>query len=208
LLVAQKCLVSFPEKKIYAALLVILPLLALFFLSDTVKTRLSEVVREVSSYPWYGGVNPETSVGMRITFYRLGAYYFSESPWFGWGDRGYLVIKDAAEVARFSTTYTRDFAYSALFHSEWTTQAVRFGLLGFISVLWVFAVPFYIFFKHLKSHAFSVRAPLTGLAFLTCQLAASFSTEIYSSKGMITFSVVIIAGLLAEVLTEHADIEC
>ncbi len=188
------------HKFLYAILLMVLPLVGIFWLSNTVSVRLTQFVNEISSYPWSGGVASDTSVGMRITFYRLGAYYFSESPWFGWGDRGYLAIKDAAEVAKFSTAYTRDFAYNALFHSEWTTQAVRFGLLGLISVLWVFAVPFCFFFTRLRSHT---QASLMGLAFLTCQLAASFSTEIYSSKGMITFSVVIISGLLASVLVEH-----
>jgi O-antigen ligase len=204
LLIVRAWFGSFSGRKTYTFLLVALPLIGIFLISNTVSTRLTAVVNEIFSYPWSGGVAPDTSVGMRITFYRLGAYYFSENSWFGWGDRGYLAIKDAAEVVRFSTAYTRDFAYSALFHSEWTTQAVRFGLLGLISVLWVFAVPFYMFSKHLRSHT---RASLMGLVFLMCQLAASFSTEIYSSKGMITFTVIIISGLLANVLAEHAHID-
>jgi O-antigen ligase len=204
LLVANACIGRSSRKTFYAMFLVVFTLVALSFLSNTVSTRMSEFWREVSSYPWQGGVAKDTSVEMRITFYRLGAYYFSESPWFGWGDRGYLAIKDATEVVRFSTAYTRDFAYNALFHSEWTTQAVRFGILGLVSVFWVFGVPFYLFFKHLKSNASYSLASLMGLAFLMCQLVASLSTEVYSSKGMITFTVVIIAGLLADVLTEDA----
>lgn len=184
--------------KFFSLLLIVFPLFILFLLSSTVRLRMGQFMNEVISYPWSGGVAEDTSVAMRITFYRLGAYYFSENPWFGWGDRGYLPIKDAEEVVRFSTVYTRDFAYSALFHSEWTTQAVRFGVLGLFAVVWVFAVPFYLFFKRLRSNT---HASLLGLAFLICQLAASFSTEIYSSKGMITFSVVIVSGLLASILS-------
>ncbi|MDR7305274.1 O-antigen ligase family protein [Rhodoferax saidenbachensis] len=208
LLIARTLFENPAGKKISVLLFLALPLVAVLLLSSTTDIRLAAFVDEVSSYPWRGGVASDTSVGMRITFYRLGAYYFSQSPWFGWGDRGYLAIKDATEVVTFSTAYTRDFAYNALFHSEWTTQAVRFGLLGLIAVFWVFAVPFYVFFKHLRSHPLSAQASLMGLAFLMCQLAASFSTEIYSSKGMITFSVVIVAGLLADVLTDHARTDC
>lgn len=203
-LIAKTWFGGFSGRKTRISLLVLLPLIGIFLISNTVSARLTEVLNEILSYPWRGGVAPDTSVGMRITFYRLGAYYFSESPWFGWGDRGYLAIKDAAEVVQFSTIYTRDFAYNALFHSEWTTQAVRFGLFGFISVFWVFAVPFYVFFKHVDSHA---KASLMGLAFLICQMVASFSTEIYSSKGMITFTVIIVSGLLANVLFERAHID-
>ncbi len=193
---------GFSGKKIYIFLLVVLPLIGIFLGSNTVSARLALFVDEISSYPWHGGIASDTAVGLRITFYRLGAYYFSESPLFGWGDKGYLGIKDAAEVVQFSTLYSRDFAYNALFHSEWTTQAVRFGLFGLISVFWVFAVPFYTFFKHFKSQAL---ASLMGMAFLMCQLAASFSTEIYSSKGMITFTVIIISGLLADTLRDHVQ---
>lgn len=207
-LIAKNLYANSFSKKIHIALLVIISLLAIYLLSETVSTRLRDAVYEFYNYPWHGGVAAETSVGMRITFYRLGAYYFSESPWFGWGDRGYTAIKDAAEVVRYSTAYTRDFAYTALFHSEWTTQAVRFGFLGLISVFWVFVVPFYIFFKHLKSQSLSQLAALMGLAFLMCQLAASFSTEIYSSKGMITLSVIIISGLMVDVLTAHLRTDC
>lgn len=190
--------------RLYAFLLVVLPLCVVLLLSSTLSIRMAAFVNEISVYPWRGGVASDTSVEMRITFYRLGAYYFSESPWFGWGDRGYLAIKDSAEVVKFSTTYARDFAYNALFHSEWTTQAVRFGLLGLLAVLWVFAVPLYLFFTRLRSHA---QASLMGLAFLMCQLAASFSTEIYSSKGMITFSVIIVSGLLASILGERVPMD-
>jgi O-antigen ligase len=204
LLIIRTWFGGFSGRKILICLLVLLPLISIFLISNTVSTRLTAVVNEILSYPWRGGIASDTSVEMRITFYRLGAYYFSESPWFGWGDKGYLAIKDAAEVVRFSTVYTRDFAYNALFHSEWTTQAVRFGLLGLISVFWVFVVPFYVFFKHQRSHAL---ASLMGLAFLLCQLAASFSTEIYSSKGMITFTVIIVSGLLANVLSEPAHVD-
>ncbi len=202
LLVARVHFEKSTRGRVYAFLLLVLPLCAIALLSSTVRIRMTEFINEVYSYPWYGGVAPETSVGMRITFYRLGAYYFFESPWIGWGDRGYLAIKDAAEVVRFSTAFTRDFAYNALFHSEWTTQAVRFGVLGLFSVFWVFAVPFYFFLSRLRSHT---QAALTGLAFLMCQLIASLSTEIYSSKGMITFSVVVVSGLLASVLIEKSN---
>lgn len=190
--------------RICGCLVIVVPLIVLAVLSDTARIRMAILFHEFFSYPWSGGIAPDTSVGLRITFYRLGLFYFSESPWIGWGDRGYIAIKDATEVMSYSTAFARDFAYNALFHSEWTTQAVRFGLLGLFAVVWVFAVPFYIFFTRLQTHT---HASLMGLAFLMCHLAASFSTEIYSSKGMITFSVVVISSLLASILAEHHHIE-
>jgi O-antigen ligase len=190
--------------RLYGCLLIALPLIALALFSDTVRIRIAELFHELSMYPWSGGVAADTSVGLRITFYRLGVFYFLESPWVGWGDRGYLAIKDATEVMSFSTAHARDFAYNALFHSEWTTQAVRFGFPGLLAVIWVFSVPFFTFFTRLRTHTY---ASLMGLAFLLCHLAASFSTEIYSSKGMITFSVVIVSGLLASIFSGYGRTE-
>jgi O-antigen ligase len=190
--------------RLYGCLLIVLPLITLALASDTVRMRMGEFFYEFSSYPWGGGVAADTSVGLRITFYRLGVFYFLESPWFGWGDRGYLAIKDATEVMSFSTAHARNFAYNALFHSEWTTQAVRFGFPGLFAVIWVFAVPFFIFFTRLRTYT---HASLMGLAFLLCHFAASFSTEVYSSKGMITFSVVIVSGLVASIFSGHGRSE-
>jgi hypothetical protein len=36
-----------------------------------------------------------------------------------------------------------------------------------------------------------------GLSYMICLLAASFSDEVFNYKGMITFSAILIAGLLA-----------
>lgn len=171
--------------------------IALYQLNNIVKTRVDSLLLELLQYPWLGGVAQDTSVGLRVTFYRLGYYYFSHSPLFGWGERGYGEIKDAAELLNFSTQYARDFAFSALFHSEWVTQSVRFGIFGLLGVFWVFLLPIRLFAKFIKSGSDFLKVSCMGLAYMICQLAASLGDEVFNSKGIISFSAIIIAGLLA-----------
>ncbi len=176
-------------------------LFAMYFFSKTINIRINSLVEEIASYPWFGGVAPDTSVGLRITFNRLGFYYFSQSPIFGWGEHGYAAIKDDPHLLKFSTQYARDFAYGALFHSEWVTQAVRYGSLGFIAVCLVFWLPIRSFYGFYKYHSSLLKVSSMGMVYMVCQLTASFSDEVFNSKGMITFSAIIIAGLMASGLS-------
>lgn len=172
-----------------------------YFLSVNVHGRINQAVFEIIDYPWFGGVAPDTSVGLRITFYRLGTYYVSQSPFFGWGERGYGVIKDAPELLLFSSQYARDFAYSALFHSEWTTQAVRYGLIGVFAVFWVLWVPVKFFYKFQKRRGELLKVSCMGSIYMVSLLAGSFTNEVFNSKGTISFTTVIVAGLLASGLS-------
>jgi len=170
---------------------------ALYQVNSIVKARVDSLLLELLQYPWLGGVSQDTSVSLRITFYRLGYYYFSHSPLFGWGERGYGEIKDAAELMTFSTQLARDVAYSALFHSEWLTQSVRFGILGLLGVAWVFLLPMRLFVSFIKSGNDYLKVVCMGLAYMICQLTASFGDEVFNHKGSVSFSAIIIAGLLA-----------
>lgn len=179
------------------SLLASVAVIALYQVNNIVKARVDLLLLDLLQYPWMGGMAQDTSVGLRVTFYRLGYYYFSHSPLFGWGERGYGDIKDAAELLTFSTQYARDFAFSALFHSEWVTQSVRFGIFGLLGVFWVFLLPMRLFAKFIKSGDDYLKVACMGLAYMICQLTASFGDEVFNSKGIISFSAIIIAGLLA-----------
>lgn len=188
------------RKKIGIIILVSLLCFIFFVTSETVRERIDQLIAEIIDYPWSGGVAQDTSVGLRITFYRLGFFYFSENPLFGWGERGYLAIKDAPELMAYSTQFARDFAYGALFHSEWTTQAVRFGVFGFSAVVIVFFIPLRVFWKDYANNVSMSRSSAMGLSYVLCLLVASLGNEVFNSKGMITLAALFYAGLLATVL--------
>jgi O-antigen ligase len=172
-------------------------MVAIYHFQPIVKIRIDQFFSEVMQYPWHGGIAPDGSIGSRITFYRLGYYYFSQSPFFGWGLQGHHAIQDAAELLTFSTQIARDFAFGSLFHSEWVTQSVRFGVLGLVGVFWVFFAPIKMFANFVKSGDDNLKVACMGLAYMTCILTASIGDEVFNSKSSVTFSAFIIAGLLA-----------
>ena len=170
-------------------------------LSSVIYERVNLAILEIKSYPWSGGVASDTSVGLRITFQRLGWFYFSQSPICGWGEVGYIDIKNSSEVISFSSQYARDFVSSALFHNELMTNMVRSGLFGIMSYFLAVLVPLYFCIKFIHSDKKIIgRAALLGACFLICQIVAGMSDEFLNLKGMVAFYAYLISVLLGTIL--------
>jgi O-antigen ligase len=196
-LVLQLILKPTPVQKLILSIFFLSFLFILFFFVSTVNIRISAFWHDLVNYSWAGGLAPDTSTGARITFYRLGFYYFTQNPLFGWGLYGYSEIKDSLPLLAFSSQNARDFAFSSLFHSEWTTQSVHFGFFGFLAVISFFFIPIKLFANMLKLKDSHLKISCVGLSYLICQLVASFGVEVFNSKGTIAFTSIILAGLIA-----------
>jgi O-antigen ligase len=186
------------NKNILISTLLITSFLMYFFdLSHYAIARINLAFNELASYPWNGGVAPETSVGLRITFQRLGWFYFSQSPICGWGSQGYSLIKEAPEVLNFSTQYASDLAFTALFHNELMTQMVRYGLLGILGYIFAVIVPLIISWKYIYSTNQQVsKYALMSSLFIICQILAGLTDEFINLKGMVAFYAYVIAVLI------------
>ena len=173
----------------------------LYQTSPIIHDRIILAFDEIISYPWHGGIAPDTSVGLRITFQRLGWFYFSQSPIYGWGTGGYTSIKDAAEVLSFSSQFARDFVNSALFHNELTTQMVRYGLFGIAGYLLAVIVPLIIGIKNLTSNNPIVkRSALLLVCFIICQIISGITDEFLNLKGMVAFYAYLVSTLLGTII--------
>jgi O-antigen ligase len=172
-------------------------IVTIYVIFPSAQERIALAIHEIISYPWQGGIAPDASVGLRITFQRLGLFYFSESPLYGWGTGGYTAIKDAIEVQNYSTEYARNFVYSALFHNEIMTQMVRYGIFGIVGYILAVLVPLGLAFHSLKSkNGIVKRSALLCSIFLICQIVAGFSDEFINLKGMVAFYAFMITSLL------------
>jgi len=173
----------------------------LYQTSPIIHDRINLAFDEIISYPWHGGIAPDTSVGLRITFQRLGWFYFSQSPIYGWGTGGYTSIKDAPEVLSFSSQFARDFVNSALFHNELTTQMVRYGLFGITGYLLAVIVPLIIGFKSLSSNNPIVKKnALLLVCFIICQMISGLTDEFLNLKGMVAFYAYLVSTLLGTII--------
>jgi O-antigen ligase len=193
---------GFRKSCLLAFTLSILSCVCFYYLSSTVHSRVDQTIHELLSYPWHSGIGPDdSSTGQRITFLRLGWFYFSQSPIFGWGNAGYAAIKDAPEVLSFSSQFARDFVYKALFHNELMTQMVRYGFLGICGYIFAVIVPFVLCIKHLRSsNEIISRSTLMCFIFLICQIISGFSNEFLNLKGMVCFYAYLISILLGTVI--------
>ena len=93
---------------------------------------------EITSYQW-NSMNADTSVGLRISFYRMALDYFSMRPLTGWGDLGWMEFMNSPSISIYASELARESPKHG-FHNEIVTSAIRSGVWGLISAVCFFAV--------------------------------------------------------------------
>ena len=169
--------------------------------SSIVKDRITQAVDEVRTYKLHE-MNPDNSVGMRISFARMGWYYFNLQPMAGWGEKGFEKHLDDTEISQYASKFTRDFAYGALFHNEFTTNAVKSGIWGIISTALLFFVPLALFIGTWRKGT-SPRLTVFGVAYVMCEFISGMTTEVFNLKFTASLFAVLIAGLLGSILAKR-----
>ena len=193
-----------PKNKILstsAALIISLLLtLGIYQLSSTVQSRVHAGLVDLQDYK-VDQVNSESSIGERISFARMGFHYFKLSPLYGWGLRGYMVHANDPELLVFASESTRASpGRGSLFHSEFTTNAVAYGLLGIIYTLLIFFAPLTLCIRQ-WARGVNPRLCAFGIVYLLCEIVSSLSTEIFGLKFAASFHAVFLACLCAELLS-------
>jgi O-antigen ligase len=182
------------------ALVVLVAVASAFYLgSDTVKQRSQLAVTEITTYQWKT-LNPYNSVGARISFARMGLYYFELQPWSGWGDKGFKGHINDPEISQFASQYTREFALTNGFHNEMTTNAVRSGIWGVVATLAIFLLPLIFFTKNLNRLPGKINPAFLGITFVLCELIASMSTEVLNIKFEAALNAYLLLSLIAATL--------
>lgn len=175
---------------------------ATYHYSPIVKERVSLAIDEISTYKMHE-MNPDNSVGMRISFARMGWYYFNLQPLSGWGDKGFKEHLNDPEISQYATQFTREFAYGARFHNEFTTNAVQNGIWGIISTTLLFFVPLGLFISTWR-RGISPRLSAFGVAYVVCEFISGMSTEVFNLKFTASLYAILIAGLMGSILAKLA----
>jgi len=110
-------------------------------------SKFSLALSEINNYKW-NEMNADTSVGLRISFYRMGYYYFWLKPIVGWGDLGWMQLMNSSNLQVYASEFAR-LSPKHGFHNEILTSAVRSGIWGFLS-----ATCFYFIFIFKSAHSF------------------------------------------------------
>jgi O-antigen ligase len=95
--------------------------------------------QELVDYKW-DEMNPDQSVTMRISFYRMAFFYFIQNPIQGWGDLGWQSLMNHPDLTKFASSYTRESTAQG-FHNEIITNTIRSGIWGLIASMLFYGVP-------------------------------------------------------------------
>ena len=197
-----------PKNKILststALIISLLLTVGIYQISSTVQNRMHAGLVDLQDYK-LDQVNSESSIGERISFARMGFHYFKLSPFYGWGLRGYMAHANDPELVVFASESTRASpGRGSLFHSEFTTNAVAYGLLGIIYTLLIFFVPLTLCIRQ-WARGVNPRLCAFGIVYLLCEIVSGLSTEIFGLKFAASFHAVFLACICAELLSNRSQ---
>jgi len=201
----------FPLKKVFVILMLLLITMCIYLFSGNYfSNKLLLAFTELINYN-FNEINPDNSSAMRVSMYRMGIDYFFESPFYGWGDTGWLKGFDNPKFLKYASEFTRLAPLNG-FHNEIITNSVRSGIWGLLASISFFAVFILRAIQGLKleisrEHKFF---SITILLFISHLFFAGLTTEISNlvfSSSFIGFTLAVLLGeqiYLEEKLSLHA----
>jgi O-antigen ligase len=187
-----------------ALMIVVISTFTIYKLSPATNQSVNNAIHEISSYQ-FNQLNPDNSVGMRISFFRMGLYYFTARPISGWGDESFKEKLNDPEISYFSSSFTREFALKAGFHNEFITNMVRSGVLGLLSSLLLLGTPLIIFWRLLTLNR---QLAIAGITYVFCELISGLSTEVFNLKftaALYAFNISVFLGLALQSLIKKSN---
>jgi O-antigen ligase len=182
---------------IFAIVISGLAITAFYQSSNTAKDRVGAAYSDIKQYQW-NAINPETSLGERISWMRIGWYYFSLRPLSGWGDEGMDQNINDEAISVFASKVTREGLLVAGFHNDFIVNAVRYGIGGLLAIIAIFLIPL-LFFAHCLRYKSVQSFAMAGIAYVLIQSVSSFSYHVLDFKFMASFYALMI-GLLMGIM--------
>jgi O-antigen ligase len=188
------------------AAVLLLPVAA-YFLVPAVTFRVHEAVKDVVEYPWHGVLQYETSLGYRITFLRIAADIFALHPWAGVGDTSH-VAPLPANAFSYAAPRAVAYAFESAFHNQIVSNTVRSGIGGLLATTALLCVPLLVCARGLRRGPPAARKDaMMGLAYCTCLVVSSMSTEVVDLKFAASFYAVMTAALCGATLGARGEDE-
>lgn len=129
-------------KNTFIISLFLIIIIAYLLINQKLATKFNLGFQELLHYKLHQ-INEDTSIGARLSFYRMGLEYFLQRPLTGWGDVSWMYNLNHEIFRDFASESTR-LAPTHGFHNEIITNSVRSGIWGLISSLFFF---FFVFHK-------------------------------------------------------------
>jgi O-antigen ligase len=165
--------------------------------------RVDYAVNDYRAY-FTGGVR-DTPGGLRLSLLRASWHLFLYQPLYGYGDDGTPPLLTIPAIRPFYTdllqyTLTHNGAHNELFQNM-----IRSGILGVISTLMMFGVPFVLFWRAVRSRIRETsNAGIIGLGYIVGVFCFSLTTEAFALKYLATFYALTIAALAAQIISAES----
>lgn len=186
------------KKLAFYSLLTIAALITLYLTVNTFQSRIDTAISEVIN--WSNKTQTESATGYRLTMWKMTAYFFSLSPWIGYGEYTALPILGDTYIQSFADAESIYTIQCCGPHNEIAAQILRSGLLGITALLATYFLPTYIFLKS-KAHQSKSMGIILCMGIFIC----GFGTEMLGLKISYTFYALLVAGLLATSLWKSHD---
>jgi O-antigen ligase len=172
-----------------------------FFFVEPIRERLWMVYSDLSEFD-HGNV--DTSIGIRLQLWKAAFHLIIENPILGVGAEGFARAMGAMSSSGFITQAAADYGKGEV-HNEVLAQTVRFGLFGFISILSIYFVPFYLFIRASRSeNQQQVGAAMMGICVTLGFFVFGLTVETFDLKMTAAFYSLTVAALLA-IATHHGS---
>lgn len=192
-----------PKNKIHSTLwaivISIVLLGSIYKASPVIQKRITEGISDITNYKMHE-INPDTSIGIRISLARMAWHYFKIKPFSGWGENGIGEQINHPEISVYASEFTRKFP-AAGFHNEFTNGAVESGVGGLISRILLFFVPM-AFFINAWRKGITPRLACIGLTYVLSEFIGSLTLEVFEMMFTTSLYALFVASLMGVVLSE------
>ncbi len=171
-----------------------------------VSQRIGDAYREYSEYS-FDGIAPDTSNGMRLTYWRIGIDLIAERPLQGYGDTAKTPPQLPEEAEYYASQTVKDEVFFVGFHNELIATTVRSGLLGGAYVILIFLVPLVAFARHLRDAALGrSQAAGMGACLVSIVGASSLTIETFGLRFAVSFYALLVVLLLSQTLKIRSSV--
>lgn len=181
------------SKKVFLySLVAILLCVLLFYKNNIFQSRLNEMFSEIKG--WHTQAKgTATSVGCRLTMWKISLYLILKHPFFGYGKN---LLNSLADSKILSSANTGAIQMLGTYgpHNEVLGDLLKFGILGFLLIVVLYLLPICFFFNRRSDGLFGMIGLALCLGFFICALTNS----ILSFRAVSTFYAIVMAGLLGE----------
>lgn len=141
---------------------------------------------------WVNHTNINTSIGIRLTMWKISWHLFTLNPVLGYGEFSKLPVLNDPYILSFADDESIKTILCCGPHNELAARMLQSGILGVSGLLATYLIPIFIFIKS-KNHPSS----LMGITLCIGMLIGGISGEMLSLKFSYNFFAILISGLLA-----------